>query len=43
VLAVRSAAKTQIENEDFKKLNTEMNKELKVFKKDSVALAAARV
>jgi hypothetical protein len=42
-MAVKNATKTQIENNDIKTLNTEMNKELKVFKKDSVALAAVRI
>jgi hypothetical protein len=42
-MAVKNATKTQIENNDIKTLNTEMNKELKVFKKDSLALAAVRI
>jgi hypothetical protein len=43
VIAVRNETKTLKDNEEFKTLNTEMNKELKVYKKDSQALGAARI
>ena len=43
VIAVKNASDNQTTNEELKKLNADMNKELKVFKKDSAALAALKI